>query len=316
MVDEAPKPTMPWPLRIGMFALLIVVMVVALGAGFVCSRGLGLAGRDTQPVAPVDPRTAFVLRAILGVFSLAAGVGAYALTILTDCFTFEFRRPAWAKLRPRLVAANIIVPLPVMLGVGLLLSLPLGPFLLRAGLSQPMSVLAPILGVYVVLQLVFVWLDIWQPITVRFARKRLAALGIAPDVLRRGTPIGISNPARSSATKFGLIEEDVGVLWVEPGHVVYQGDTDQFSLAPGQLLKVERIVDRAAVSALFGAVHVVITLVGPDAVQRRIRLHTEGDWTLTAKARALDRLAERLSAWYGSQSAPNEADPGQPKPPR
>jgi hypothetical protein len=240
---------------------------------------------------------------------LAAGVGAYALTILTDCFTFDFRRPVWAKYRARIFAVNVLVPLPLMLGAGLLVSLPLAPVLLRVGVSQPMSILGPILGAYVVLQLVLVWFDAWQPLAVRLARKRLAALGIAPAVVQRGTPIGISNPERSSATKFALIEDDVGLLWIEPAQIVYQGDADQFVIAPGQLLEVERIVDRAAVSALFGAVHVVVTLAGPDGAQRRIRLHTEGDWTLTAKARALDRLADRLLAWQNAQPKPVEAVP-------
>jgi hypothetical protein len=75
-----------------------------------------------------------------------------------------------------------------------------------------------------------------------------------------------------------------------------------WDLSREQVLAVERQADAGSTSTYFGAVHVVLRVADPIAGERRIRLHTEGDWTMTAKARALNDLGERLQSWKASES--------------
>jgi hypothetical protein len=55
-------------------------------------------------------------------------------------------------------------------------------------------------------------------------------------------------------------------------------------------------------AAYGGAVHVSLRLREAEGAERRIRLHTQGSWTLGGVAKALDSLAERLIAWQRGES--------------
>src|SRR5947209_8506655 len=63
---------------------------------------------DTEAI-PTAFNSVFML--VVGGFGLLAGVAAYAVTIATDCFTFDFKRSVWPGLRGKIFLANIIVPL-------------------------------------------------------------------------------------------------------------------------------------------------------------------------------------------------------------
>jgi hypothetical protein len=87
------------------------------------------------------------------------------------------------------------------------------------------------------------------------------------------------------------------MMWLESRAIVYCGDTQAWEVTPGQLLAVERQADAGSTSSYFGAVHVIMRFMDERGVERRVRLHPEGDWTMTAKARALNAIADRLMAW-------------------
>src|SRR5688572_32674933 len=103
----------------------------------------------------------------------------------------------------------------------------------------------------------------------------------SPAQFPGGIPIGISDPAKSTMKKFLLVEEDLGLLWFTPTHLTYRGDDAAWDVAREDLLHVERKADPGAVSAYFGAVHVILHVRQPDGTTRQIRLHPQSSWTLT-----------------------------------
>ena len=52
-----------------------------------------------------------------------------------------------------------------------------------------------------------------------------------------------------------------------------------------------------------GGVHVIVRYRDSDTTEKRVRLHPEGDWTMTGKARAQNALAEALEMWRSSAPA-------------
>src|SRR5688572_32692008 len=46
----------------------------------------------------------------------------------------------------------------------------------------------------------------------------------SPAQFPGGIPIGISDPAKSTMKKFLLVEEDLGLLWFTPTHLIYRGE--------------------------------------------------------------------------------------------
>jgi hypothetical protein len=240
---------------------------------------------------------------IAGVFFLVLGTASYVIVLYTNGFTFDFSRPVWDQAKVRMYLANIFVPLLFMVGVGLILSVVLTPVLLTLGMSGSLARMLPVLACIGVMQIVLVWVLVWAPLEKRLIRKRLAAKGITEAQLSTGLLIGLSDPAKSSLKKLTCIEEDIGMLWFDAEQLIYWGDTDQFSARRGDLMDVERSLDAASTSALSGTAHVILRVRRPDGGERRIRLHTEGIWTLGGKRRAMNDLAERIATWK-SRTAP------------
>jgi hypothetical protein len=119
-----------------------------------------------------------------------------------------------------------------------------------------------------------------------------------PDVqIAMGRIVGTSDPSRNSLKRLGLIEEDMGVMWIADDRLVYWGDAGAWEIPHGKLLAVERKADAGATSSYFGAVQVILRYLDAAGTERAVRIHSEGDWTMTAKARELDRIADRLNAW-------------------
>lgn len=291
------------PLRrfAGLFGLLVVM--VACGAFGLWLR-LRRGGPPPSAVASV-PLVAHVFFAALGAFMLVGGALLYGLLLATRGFTFDFTRPVYRSFRVRMWVAHLAVELAVSLGFAAMMA---GPLVLALSQFLPPAVVG-IVSFFlpiVVMQYVLLWLNEWAPLEVSLIRRRLAALGVAPEVQAQGAFVGISNPDRSSWRKYGMIEDDLGMLWVHPAMLIYRGDAGGWDLPREQVVAVEREVDGGATSSYFGAAFVILRVRDASGRESRIRLHTEGDWTLTGRAKRLDELAERLESWKG------EAPPAPP----
>jgi hypothetical protein len=162
----------------------------------------------------------------------------------------------------------------------------------------------PVLGCIGLMQIVLVWVLIWAPLEKGIIRKRLAAKSITAAQLSTGVFIGLSDPAKSSLKKFTCVEEDMGMLWFDTDQLIYWGDHEQFSVRRGELIEVERSLDAASTSALSGTAHVILRIRQADGGERRIRLHTEGIWTLGGKRTAMNALAERIATWRARSVPP------------
>ncbi len=235
----------------------------------------------------------------VGGFFLVWGVGSYLTVIFSDCFTFNFRQPVWGEVKTRKFIANIIVTVLLALGTGFVLAALLAPVLTALGLDPGMANLLPVLVMVVGVQIVQLWVLVWSPVEKRIITKRLAALGITPAQWQSAALVGLSNPASGLAKRFGAIEEDVGALWVEPKLLMYRGDNEQFDLAREQLAQMERKADNRSTSVLGGIAHVILHVKQADGSVRQIRLHTEGQWTMGQKRKAMDALAEAIARWQG-----------------
>ena len=241
---------------------------------------------------------------VLGGLALVGGLAAYFLVLFTHCFTFDFSRPVFPAFKRKLWTANIFVPFLVLVGVALCVSAIVEPILRGAGLSSLVSFLAPLAGTFFLLQFVLIWFSIWVPLERKLICRRLAACGVSPQQIQSGICVGISDPAKSSFKRMSMAEDDLGMLWFNPGMLSYRGDADQFDVTPHQLVEVERKVDAAAMSAYGGTVNVILRFEQQNGVQRRVRLHTEGCWTLTGMAKAMDRLADQIVRWQENAAAP------------
>jgi hypothetical protein len=279
-------------------ALTWFLMLAVFGAMFV-----GITWffqRDAAPPPQNDSvptifRSVFLL--IVGGFFLMAGIVAYAGTILTNCFTFNFKRPIYKELKVKIYFANIFVPLGWGLGFGFIIAAFVSPVLLMRGMDTALANILPVMGTIFFLQIAQMWFVIWAPLEKRLITKRLQALGITTQQLCGAFLVGISNPARSSFKKFGAVEDDVGGLWVGPDQLIYWGDAEQFAISREQILHIEQKADSGGTSMLGGIAHVILHVRMPDDTERQIRLHMEGCWTLGLKKKAMDQLAEAVLQW-------------------
>ena len=283
----------------------VVFLAVISGSAFlVLMASGGLSGHDSAPPVwrfgherPVAEAITFsIVLAILSVVGLVVGAALYAIVLATRLFIFDFSRPVWESFKNRWFAANILLPLPVMFGLSGLIAAIGTPVLVGLGVAHHISFLALVFIPLVLLQLLTTWLRIWLPVESRLARARLRALGVEPARMDQGILLGISDPSRTSLAK-GLIEDDIGMLWIMPDELIYEGDNDEFRVRREQLLSIERMANPGAVSAYFGNVNIILTLACDGAPPRRVRLHPESSITMTGTARASDRLAIELERW-------------------
>jgi hypothetical protein len=234
---------------------------------------------------------------VLGALALAAGVVAYAFVYATNCMTLDFSRPFFASLKVKLYMANLVVGLFLALGPALLLAGFAIPVLRGQGLSPTLSFIIPLAAGFIITQFLLVYLQIWSPLEKRVVFRRLAALGITPEQMASGTPVGISDPTKSSFRKMTLVEDDIGMLWISPGMLIYRGDTDHFDVPRDRFIAMERKADAGSTSSYAGAVHIILRFLDAHGKERRVRLHAEGCPTLGRKAKWLDQLAGRLQGW-------------------
>jgi hypothetical protein len=290
--------------RIGGFALIGLCMAGGLAVGYMATGGWGGSQEASEPMERTASAIASLLAVLFvtGVFFLGAGVALYGLTLATRCFTSDFSRPFWNSFKKKLFVMNIIVVTSASLGVAGFVGMAISPILVGLGVSVTTSVTATLIGTYIVVQLVTIWLIIWTPLDKLTIDKRMAARGIPEDFIGRGIRIGISDPAKSSMKKMTVVEEDVGMMWLGNAVLVYRGDNEDISIRRDQLIAVERAADAGSTSALFGNVNVIVRFVSDERVERRLRLHSEGGWTMGSRARASDSLAEELIRWKDGPS--------------
>lgn len=240
---------------------------------------------------------------VVGLFFLVPSVIAY-LALLFSCYlTFNYRHPVWNSVKAKKYLANIFVGVGISLGFGFIVSAFLSPFLSQLGLPRSQADLLPVLAVLIGYQLLRLWVLVWGPAETFMIQRRLRTMGIAPEQLKSATLVGISNPASGMVKRFGAIEEDMGALWVLPDRLAFRGDAEQFDLTREQIAGIERKADNRSTTVLAGIAHVILQVRLPDGNIRHMRLHTEGQWTMGQKRRAMDALADAIAGWYAGQAA-------------
>jgi len=279
--------------RIAGLLLIVLVMIVSFTVTFSVIRFF--SGEDV-PEAPSMAAHA-VLMFLGGNLCFGAGILVYVLTLLTQCFTFDFSRPFWNSFKKKLYVMHITVACLMSLGAAAFTSMVLTPILVALGLPWIISFIVPGLSALALVQLLPVWINIWKPLEKVIVKKRMLAYGILQEDIDRGIDIGISDPSKSSFKKLTLVEEDIGMLWLGADELVYRGDTDSFRIGRDQLIEVERAVDAGSVAAYGGNVDVILRFGMADGTERRIRLHVEGGWTSAGRAKASDSFAETLVRW-------------------
>jgi hypothetical protein len=244
---------------------------------------------------------------VVGGFLLAIALAVYLLVVLTGCLTIDYARPVFKRSKPKLFVANIVVLFLLLMGATCLAyATLLVPFKL---LGLPLSPwVVALVGTALVVNIVSIRVNIWAPLERRLVKQRQRALGTPEPEIAIGMCLGISDPA-VSGWKRAVMEDDVGMVWLEPDQLVYRGDADGFSCSRAQLAAIERVAAAGSASAYAGNRHIVLRITGEGGQERRVRLHVEGEWTLGRMREATDRLADRLSAWRDG-AAPGRAAPG------
>ncbi|MCD4700981.1 MAG: hypothetical protein K8S24_03900 [Candidatus Aegiribacteria sp.] len=284
--------------RVGGFLLIILVLI-----GFFLLGGK-LIGLFTshEPVPDIFRVTGHLVNVLLAAAfgALAAAAVVYVTVLLTNCFTFDFNIPFFSKFKKKLYLISIAVFLGLSLSMGFFVSVPVTPILVRLGIPGPLPFIIPILISLIVVQLILIWVNIWAPLDRMILSKRMTLLGIDPASLGKGTLVGISDPARSSFKKLTLVEDDVGVLWIEPAQLVYRGDTENFVLKRDNIISVECKADAGSMASYAGAVFPILHYRNTDGNESTIRLHAWGCWSLSGLSKSLRLLSSKLESWHSS----------------
>ena len=287
--------------RVGGFLLIIIVSLVFF---FLGGKLFGLFSslENAQGFSHVtEPFSNVLLAGAFG--ALFAAVAGYVAVLLTNCFTFDFNKPFFAGFKKKLYFIHIVVALGLSLAVGFFVSVPVTPVLVRLGLPEPFPFIAPILISLICIQLILVWVNIWTPLNRAIVRKRAAALEIDPISLEEGIFVGVSDPDKSSFKKLTLVEDDVGVLWIEPTQLVYRGDTENFELKRDNIISVESKADAGSMASYAGTVYPVLRYRNKDGSESSIRFHTWGSWTLGGMSKSMKLLFLKLESWYNISSS-------------
>lgn len=295
MSTDKSKPLSPIKWLLGVF-----VFVAVVAGSITLGTWLG-PSRPASAPAPGGNIITTVIFLIFGGFVAALGVAVYFAVMITNLFTFDFNRPYMPSYGRKLWLVNLVTGLFLQGGFALAISPVMSRLLepiLPPNLLAPISIFLP----FIAAAILMIWWSPWAPLELKMIHKRMAALGITPEQVESAIPVGISNPADSSFKRV-LVEQDMGLLWVEPQRLTYFGDSQSFNIQRDQVISIERKADAGATSSYFGAVQVIITYTDPDGGERRVRLHSEGDWTMTAKAAAMRDLADRLESWQASPNA-------------
>lgn len=269
--------------------------VVVLMVGLLLSLAivLSLGQRAEKPVSQslaVEVMGGVVLAGL----ALVLAAVVYGLATLTHCLTFDYSKPVWRSFRRRFVLAHLLLQVLLMFAAAFFFSAMAAVVVAMLGASFDSWYVGLLLAAVFVL-ILFHAVNLWVPLDRSLMKKILAARGVAPAEIAGATYVGLSDPTRSSWGK-GVIEDDIGGLWLGTGALIYRGDGESFYVLREDIVAVERDVDPANAAAVTGAAHPVLVWKVGDKV-RRSRLHAEGHWLVFQTARRLDTLAERIERW-------------------
>jgi len=244
-------PHRPSTLRIALtWAVMVAVIVGVVVAAFWWTHHQ-LAAKESA--AATTGVVAFSIGSLdFGGFFLGLGLFFYLAAIVTGCFSFSFKRPIWKAAKVKLYFANIVVVVLLALGLGFLCAALLGPVLLKLGLDAWMARLLPVMVMVVAVQIMALWVLIWSPLEKWIVKRRLRVMGVSRAEIDSAALVGLSEPGSGFAKRFGMIEEDLGGLWLTPELLIYRGDGEQFGLAREQLAQMERRADNRSTSVLGG----------------------------------------------------------------
>jgi len=275
--------------RIGAF----LGIILAIGIGFYLGGAL-FGGFGKGEAAPKEEFEigGMMVRLVVGLFFLMGAVFLYAITLLTQCFTFGYGTPVFRGFRTRLYIANTLVMVGMIGGIGFIGGAVVSPLLALVGLPPKVAVLGFAFLAFIATTLVGIWAPMDRPLV----KKRLRASEVPERAIEKGQCMGLSYPQKSSLFKFTSTLDDVGMLWFLKSRMVYRGDVDQFEIRREEVVEVERKVDKGNPSMIGGGVPVVLTF-REGQKERKVRLIPGGCWTVWSTARALDDLADKIERW-------------------
>jgi hypothetical protein len=285
----------------GKWALMLAI-IVGVSAFFFIRRALAPSPEETE-VPEDNPVAHAIFFLVFGAFTLACGVMAYVIVLLTSAFTFNFNQQIWKGAKTTLFVCNYFVIVGIAVGLGLLTAAFFGPVFRGIGLPTAQANLLPMFGAIIVFQIVQLWVLIWAPVEKRLITNRLAAMGITKEQLKNATLVGLSNPSTPRRRQLGIIEEDVGALWVTADRLAYRGDVEEFDLARDHIVQIERQAMKRSNTMLAGIEHVILHVQIGDGSIRQVRLHVEGLWSLGQKRLAMDALAYAITNWHAGVTA-------------
>ena len=275
---------------------------LVLGAGLVVPLVVAVLFLGPSPSAPPGRSPAFgiVGGIVLGIFFAVLAAVVYGLATLTHCFTFDFRAAVWRTFRWRFVVTHFVFQLFFVFATTSFMIAVVAAVFALLGRQDQTAVIGLVLGAVIsfpLLQAVNVWVPLERSLTSRV----LASRGVTADEIARGIPVGLSDPAFSSWKK-GVIEDDVGVLWLARSALIYRGDSESFYIPREQVVAIERDVDPSSSATALGAAHPVVVWTTDGTVRRR-RIHAAHLWLNLAMAAWLDDMAHRLETWRGGDAS-------------
>ncbi len=279
------------PRRLWGLLLFVLVVMGGIASGFWMAQQMH---RGVPSPAEEQGAVPEGIYAMLGSGILFLGLVGYMLVLATNAFTFNFQQPFVGSHAAKMRLINIFVGIAILGGLAMIIS-PIVARLLRGIVPESMLMMVAVFVPFIALQAFTFWFDMFSPVGTNLIRKRMRAMGFSPEHIASGVPIGISDPG--STRKFGLVEDDLGMMWFTPQMLMYRGDGRWFDIQRQHLLAVERQATSRSTAAYFGAVHVVIRYVDVDGTQKALMLHPENSWTASGAARELNELARKLEEW-------------------
>jgi hypothetical protein len=253
-----------------------------------------------QPVvapAPLPPVLWIILGA-LGTAMIVAGIAVYGVVLLTGCFTFDYRRSFMRNFGRRVLAANVLTIGLTSNGISFIAAPFLTAVLWRIIPGAPAIEIGWFIPFVAATFSLLLWFHIWAPLDLMVIHRRMRALGVHAERIAMGVPIGTTDPDRKRRRFLaGMVEEDLGMLWLDAEQLLFFGDMGSWSITHDQLLSIDRLAHKRAITSHFGAINVVLRFRRVDGSEGRVLLFSEGTWTHIGQARALDKLADRLVSW-------------------
>ena len=290
----------------GLILILMAIIVPFIGGAFIGNFFSSSPADSNETESPAFIYITFTY-AVIGGMIFMFGVMVYLAAYLTQCFTFDFTKPFFPAFKIKIYLLKIIINLAVVLTVGFFGAAVLTPIFAILGLPMHLTIIVSIFGSLIVIQLFLIWFDILHPISMATITRRLNEMGLTQEELEKGIVAGISDPTKSSFKKMTLVEDDVGMLWLEPDRIRFQGDLLNFEFTREQYIRMDREANAGSITAYVGAVNPIIVYKCREReqeVEHRVRLHAGDCWTLTGAAKELNKLADRIKEWEGEKSEP------------